>query len=83
MQLIKKNDLICSHMSKHYSTKAISTLTEKTANSDNKSELNIDSDDEIKMKNILTNKDYQITTYTVRSIFTDFLEEENIILRPS
>ena len=38
---------------------------------------------EIKLKNRLTHKDFQITTYTVRSIYTDFLEEKQIILRPS
>ena len=40
-------------------------------------------DNELKLKNRLTHKDFQITTYTVRSIYTDFLEEKQIILRPS
>jgi hypothetical protein len=51
---------------------------------DSKSDTNdSDSDNEEKMKNRLTNQDFQITTYTVRSVYTDFLEEKSIILRPS
>jgi len=49
--------------------------------SDNDSDTDLDN--EIKMKNRLTNQDFQITTYTVRSVYTDFLEEKSIILRPS
>lgn len=47
------------------------------------SESDTDLDNDIKMKNRLTNQDFQITTYTVRSVYTDFLEEKSIILRPS
>lgn len=80
-------------MSKRTTNKNIDLSSDDTSKTDisekyvsdteNDTENDTDSEDEIKMKNRLTNKDYQITTYTVRSIFTDFLEEENIILRPS
>lgn len=49
----------------------------------NDSDTDTDSDNDSKIRNRLTNKDFQITTYSVRPVFTDFLEEKSIILRPS
>lgn len=59
--------------------KSSEDLTEKNIvlnDSDNsESDTDTDLDNDTKMKNRLTNQDFQITTYTVRSVYTDFLED--------